>query len=72
VLNIFNFKNVKSVYAYTGNAEDDGFLAAAEFQQTIAQQISPEAFIDLYSIMVANPYNYSLPRRINLGVMFMF
>lgn len=71
-LNIFNFKNVKSVYSYTGNAEDDGFLSAAEFQQTITQQVSPTAFYDLYSTMVANPYNYSLPRRINVGVMFMF
>lgn len=71
-LNIFNFKNVKSVYSYTGNAEDDGFLSAAEYQQTITQQVSPTAFYDLYSTMVANPYNYSLPRRINVGVMFQF
>lgn len=71
-LNVFNFKNVKSVYAYTGNADDDGFLSAAEFQRNISQQVSPTAFYDLYSAMIANPYNYSLPRRINLGVMFMF
>lgn len=71
-LNLFNFKNVKSVYAYTGNADDDGFLSAAEYQRNISQQVSPTAFYDLYSAMIANPYNYSLPRRINLGVMFMF
>ncbi len=71
-LNLFNFKNVKDVYPYTGNADDDGFLSAAEYQRNISQQVSPTAFYDLYSAMIANPYNYSLPRRINLGVMFMF
>eukprot|EP00825_Cyclidium_porcatum_P044568 TRINITY_DN6580_c0_g1_i1.p2 TRINITY_DN6580_c0_g1~~TRINITY_DN6580_c0_g1_i1.p2 ORF type:complete len:209 (-),score=12.15 TRINITY_DN6580_c0_g1_i1:6-632(-) len=35
VLNVFNFKNITSVYAYTGNPDDDGFLAAAEYLSLI-------------------------------------
>lgn len=72
VLNVFNFKNVNNVYAYTGNPDDDGFLAAAEYQKQINSYNDPQAFIDCYRALVNNPYNYSLPRRINLGVQFGF
>ncbi len=72
VLNVFNFKNATSVYGYTGNPDDDGFLAAAEYQRQINSYNDPQSFIDYYRAMVNNPYNYSLPRRINLGVQFGF
>lgn len=72
VLNVFNFHNVSNVYAFTGNADDDGFLAAADYQKQINSYTDPQSFIDYYRTMVGNPYNYSLPRRINLGVQFGF
>lgn len=72
VLNVLNSKNVLNVYNATGNPDDDGFLSAAEFQQQINTQNDPESFRDLYSIRINNPYNYSLPRRIRLGVAFNF
>lgn len=72
VLNVLNSKNVRNVYNATGNPDDDGFLAAAEFQQQISTQNDPESFRQLYSIRINNPYNYSLPRRIRLGVSFNF
>lgn len=72
VLNILNSKNVLGVYRATGNADDDGYLAAAEFQSQINAQTDPQSFRDLYSVSVNNPYNYSLPRRIRLGVSFAF
>jgi len=70
ILNILNAKNVLSVYRATGNPDDDGYLAAAEYQTQINQQLDSQSYRDLYSIAVNNPYNYSLPRRIRLGVSF--
>jgi hypothetical protein len=72
VMNLFNFKNVTSVYAYTGNPDDDGFLAAAEYQKQINSYTDPQSFIDYYRSYLTNNNNYSLPRRINLGVQFGF
>lgn len=72
VLNVLNTKNVVSVYRYTGNPDDDGYLAAAASQTSIDSQTNPQSFIDLYSVKVNNPSNYSIPRRIRLGVMLDF
>lgn len=69
VLNILNTKNVMGVYRATGNPDDDGYLSAAEFQTQISEQRDAQAYRDMYSIAVNNPYNYSLPRRIRIGVM---
>jgi hypothetical protein len=68
VLNVLNTKNIQNVYAYTGNPEDDGYLSSTESQSTINAQVNPASFIDMYSIKVNNPGNYSIPRRIRLGV----
>ena len=46
----------------------EGYLV----QTAINGQVSPSSFIDLYSIKVNNPNNYSIPRRIRLGVTFDF
>lgn len=72
VLNVLDTKNVLGIYRYTGNALDDGYLAAAEYQSTINAQNDPQSFRDLYSVKVANPTHYSIPRRIRLGVMLDF
>jgi hypothetical protein len=72
VMNLFNFKNVNGVYAFTGNPDDDGFLAAAEYQKQINSYIDPQSFIDYYRSYLTNNNHYSLPRQINLGVQFGF
>ena len=72
ILNALNTKNIMGVYRYTGNPDDDGYLQAADFQAQINSSLDSEAFRDLYSVAVQNPYNYALPRRIRLGVMFNF
>ncbi|NTW32045.1 MAG: TonB-dependent receptor plug domain-containing protein [Bacteroidetes bacterium] len=72
VLNVLNTKNITYVYAATGNANDDGYLAAAEYQSAINAQINPQSYRDLYSLIVNNPNNYSLPRRLRLGVSLSF
>lgn len=70
VLNVLNAKNILSVYRATGNADDDGYLAAAQYQAGINAQIDPQSFRELYALAVNSPYNYSLPRRIRLGIIF--
>jgi len=72
VLNVLNTQNIINVYRYTGNADDDGYLAASEFQAQINSQLNVPAYKDQYSVSVNSPYNYSLPRRIRLGVSFNF
>lgn len=72
VLNVLNTKNIVGVYAYTGNADDDGYLAATEYQALINAQRDVAAYKDQYSINVNSPYNYSLPRRMRLGVSINF
>lgn len=69
VLNVLNTKNIMGVYRATGNPDDDGYLAAAEYQTQINEQRDPLAYRDMYGIAVNNPYNYSLPRRIRIGLM---
>ncbi len=73
IQNLLNTKNVTYVYPATGTANDDGYLTAPEWQSAIEEQVSPQAYRDLYSIRYdENPYYYSSPRTIRLGVMFNF
>ena len=70
--NLLNTQNALSVYPGTGSVSDDGYLSAPEWQNAISQQVSPQSYRDLYSINMNNPYRYSSPRTIRLGVMFNF
>lgn len=72
VLNLLNSKNITNVYAATGNADDDGYLSAPEWQREIYTQIDPEAFIQMYQIYVNSGGNYSAPRQIRVGLSFNF
>ncbi|MCX6311774.1 MAG: TonB-dependent receptor [Bacteroidetes bacterium] len=72
VLNVLNTKNIQNVYKYTGNAADDGYLNAAETQSLINAQNDSQSFRDLYNVKINNPNNYSIPRRIRIGVMLDF
>ena len=70
--NLLNTKNVTAVYPGTGSPNDDGYLSAPEWQSTINQQVSPQSYRDMYTISMDNPYRYSSPRTIRLGVSFNF
>lgn len=72
ILNLLNTKNILRVYRYTGNPDDDGYLAAAEFQAEIEAQTDAQSYRDLYAIYINNPSNYSLPRRVRFGVILNF
>ncbi len=68
VLNLLNTKNIQKVYSYTGNADDDGYLATpvgSLNNNTVAKQ-------DQYNIYINNPNNYSRPRTIRIGVTLEF
>ncbi len=68
VQNLLNRKNVLTVYKATGVPDDDGYLSAPQFQSVINSTTDPESYRDLYAARVNNPDNYSIPRRIRLGV----
>ncbi len=68
VTNLFNTQNITNVYRATGNPDDDGYLNAAQFQNTIELQNSEETYRYLYALRANNPFNYSVPRTIRLGV----
>ena len=68
VTNVFNTENITGVYRYTGSPNNDGFLA----ELTNRDQIDPDAYRDLYTIRVNNPFNFGAPRTIRLGVRFDF
>lgn len=72
ISNIFNFKTISSVYQYTGNAMDDGFLTADEYQAYINAQVCPQSYIDYYTATMANGSRLGTPRIITLGAMFNF
>ena len=72
VTNLLNSKNILSVYNATGDADDDGYLTAAKYQQEIRNQLDPESFIQMYQIYVNNGGHYSTPRQIKIGASFNF
>jgi hypothetical protein len=72
ILNLLNSSNIIDVYSATGNADDDGFLAASYQQSFIENQVSDDSFRDLYSTKVQDGANYALPRRIRLGLQLNF
>jgi hypothetical protein len=72
VTNLLNTQNINGVYRFTGTPDDDGYLASAQYDAIINAKNSPDSFRNYYSMYVNNPYNYSSPRQIRLGVRFDF
>jgi len=72
ITNLLGTKNINAVYRYTGNPEDDGYLATTRGKQDIENRLSPESYEYYYTTRVQNPYNYGLPRTIRLGLRFDF
>jgi len=72
ISNLLNTRNVNGVYRFTGVTDDDGYLAAAQYQPLINSQNDPNAFRNYYSMFVDNPFNLGLPRTVRLGVKFDF
>ena len=68
VTNLFNTLNISNVYRATGNVDDDGYLNAASFQNSISERNNEAAFRYYYAMKANNPYNYGIPRQIRLGI----
>jgi hypothetical protein len=72
ILNLLDTRNVVSVYPFTGSPDDDGFLASQAGQAQIQGQVSEQAYVDLYNRRMVSPFNFSLPRRVRLGIAYNF
>jgi len=70
VSNLFDQRNIINVFSVTGEPDDDGFLSSSRGIETLASQ--PDALRDSYLLTyqyrVANPNNFSLPRRMFVGL----
>ena len=67
VQNLLNTANVVNVYQFTGNADDDGYLSTAVGIDDIQSQTDPNAFVDMYTLSLNNPSNFTRPRTVRLG-----
>lgn len=72
VENLFNNRNVLSVYRFTGSATDDGYLASSQGLQEIASQPAPAAYMNYYNMSMNDPRRISLPRRARIGITLSF
>jgi len=75
--NLLNLKNVMNVYDYTGSATDDGYLSSSLFQSLLAREdrvfgMPSGSAMNYYEMAIANPFNFTQPFRVHLGVIFSF
>ena len=72
--NLFDIRNITSVFAVTGNPEDNGYLTDPETQSVINAYLDPQAYRDIYTIAYLNNgvWNYSSPRTIRLSLSYNF
>ena len=74
VNNLFDIRNITSVFPVTGNPEDNGYLTDPETQSVINAYLDPQAYRDIYTIAYLNNqvWNYSSPRTIRLSLSYNF
>ena len=71
--NLLNLKNINRVYDFTGSPADDGYISSSYFQEQVASTQMPIAVAqNYYEMMIANPFNFSQPFRVSLGLQFFF
>ncbi len=67
IRNLLNTRQILSVYGYTQDPRDNGYLQHPLGQQTLNAQTYAPSFYDLYTIARDVPGNFALPRTINVG-----
>ncbi|MBI1184281.1 TonB-dependent receptor [bacterium] len=72
VQNLFNTRNIISLYRYTGLPDDDGWLNSSMGQQQILLQTNQASYQALYNAKVNSPSNYTRPRLIRIGAVISF
>lgn len=73
VRNALNTKNITGVFGVTGDPDDNGYLTDPETQTLIEAQLDPASYRNYYQMYLNNAYyNYSTPRRVEIGVSYQF
>ena len=77
IQNLLDTRNVSDVYRASGSAEDDGYLASTNGQNTVetfevARPNDLEAYRHSYLMRMINPDFFFTPRRIFIGAVFDF
>jgi hypothetical protein len=72
VNNLFNTKEVLSVYGYTGRPDDNGYLTSALGQTYVPQQVNAQSYTDLYTIYMRDPARLNYARTVNVSLEFNF
>ncbi|MCU0422907.1 MAG: carboxypeptidase regulatory-like domain-containing protein [Bacteroidia bacterium] len=72
VQNLLDAANVLGVYAFTGSAYDDGYLASPQSQEQLRVATNAQSFVDLYNTRVVNPGFFALPRLTRIGASLYF
>ncbi len=76
VQNVFDIRNVVNLYKYSNDPDNDGFLQSSFGQDRIKGVVDTgrnvDAFLDAYSWRLLAPGNYTLPRRLYVGVIMDF
>jgi outer membrane receptor protein involved in Fe transport len=70
--NLLGTANILNVYRYTGAPGEDGWLGSPQGVNAAESAVIPESYRTLYEASVNTPRNFSLPRRIYLGVAINF
>jgi outer membrane receptor protein involved in Fe transport len=72
VQNVFNTRNIVDVFKYSNDPENDGYIQSSFGQDRIrgVEQTGRDvaAFLEAYSWRLLSPGNYTLPRRIYVGL----
>ena len=72
ITNLLGTKNTVNVYRYTGDPQDDGYLADARGIQDKNNQLDPDSWVNYYTMNMQTPFNFARPRTIRLGLRFDF
>lgn len=76
VQNLFNARNILGVYAFTGSPVEDGYLTSDQGLRDIRlvrdNGQSAAAYMMYYRLLMENPGNFALPRRMRIGAFFRF
>jgi hypothetical protein len=71
--NLLNTRNIISVFPYTGQPMDDGFLNSPQGQLLVRNQIDAQSYTDLYKILLnSNTGRLGGPRTVRLIVRMEF
>jgi hypothetical protein len=76
VQNVFDIRNVRNVFSFTGDPEDDGYLVSSFGTDTVdqinSQNRNEESYLAAYNWRLDSFSNFTLPRRIFLGIIMDF